>query len=231
MRKLIPVFFIAFVSPSAAEDYAAIVDEAFANIDADYRDQWAYSETTSEEGRTLVGHYDPRRPVGERWTLKSVDGRAPTSDELDEYLEDKADDQGDERDDGGDDDAQDFVNVDSLALLEETSGYWLFGFTPNLEDEDDDARKFMQQVNGTLKVAKDGPYVESLELSNDKPIKPAFSVRISHFLTRLTFGPAAEGGPIVPLTMDVRIKGRAAVVIRFDEAESIAYSDYEFAGG
>ena len=116
-------------------------------------------------------------------------------------------------------------------MLEETSQYWLFDFVPNIDNEDDEARDFLDEVTGTLKVAKDGPYVESLELSNEKPIKPAFSVRISRFFTRLTFGPAAEGGPIVPRSMDVQVKGRAALVIRFDEAESIQFSDYEYAGG
>jgi hypothetical protein len=66
---------------------------------------------------------------------------------------------------------------------------------------------------------------------NEKPIKPAFSVKISRFVTRLTFGPAVDGGPIVPKTVDVQVKGRAALLIRFDESESTHYSDYEYVGG
>lgn len=229
MRYLILVGLLPFAPAVSADDYSSVVAEAFANIDSGYRDHWAYSETATEEGVTVVGRYDPRRPVGSRWALVSVDGRQPTPEELEDYLEDKDDDQGNERDDD-DNDARDFVNVDSLQLLEETNQYWLFDFTPNLDDEDDDTREFMDQVTGTLKVVKDGLYVESLELRNERPIKPAFSVKISRFFTRLTFGPAAAGGPIVPKTMDVQVKGRAAVLIRFDEAESIHYSDYEYAG-
>ena len=232
MRRSIILSLLALASTSAAEDYAAIVTDAFANMDSSYRDRWAYSETTTEDGVTHVGRYDPRRRVGDRWTLTSVDGRKPTREEIDDFLADKEDDQGDERDTGdNDDDASDIVDIDSLELLNETDRYWLFGFTPNFGDDDVDARKFMGRVEGRLRVARDGRYVASLEISNEKPIRPAFSVKISRFFTRLTFGPAATGGPIVPRSMDVQVKGRAAVVIRFEEAESVRYSDYEFAGG
>jgi hypothetical protein len=225
---MILVGFLTLASAASADDYPSIVANAFANLDAGYRDRWAFSETATEEGVTVVGRYDPRLPVGSRWALISVDGRQPTAEELEDYLEEKEDDQGNERND--DNDASDFVDIESLELLEETDRYWLFDFTPNLDDEDDEARGFMDQVTGTLKVAKDGPYVQSLELRNEKPIKPAFSVKITRFFTRLTFGPAATGGPVVPKTMDVQVRGRAAALIRFDEAESIHYSDYEFAG-
>ena len=230
MNRLIPLSLLAFASTTAAQDYASIVTEAFANIDTSFRDQWAYSETTTEEGVTIVGRFDPRQPLGNRWTLISVDGRQPSAEEREDYLEDKEDDQGDERDDRNDG-AQDLVKVETLELIEETDQYWLFDFTPNIDDDDDEASKFLAEVNGTLKVAKAGPWVESLELSNDKPLKPAFSVKISRFFTRLTFGPAAEDGPIVPRSMEVQVRGRAALVIRFDEAESILFSDYEYAGG
>mgnify|MGYP001818573113 CR=1 FL=1 len=229
MRTTIVFALLACASSAAAEDYPSIVADAFANMDSSYRDEWAYSETTTEDDVTVVGRFDPRRSSGDRWMLISVDGRQPTPEEREAYLDDKEEDQGDGHSDSGE--ASDFVDVNSLTLLEETSQHWLFAFTPDVGDEDASTRKFMAQVSGTLKVAREGPYVEFLELTNPKPIKPAFSVKISQFHTRLTFGPAVEGGPIVPKTMDMQVKGRAAVLVHFEEAESIHYSDYEFAGG
>ena len=88
----------------------------------------------------------------------------------------------------------------------------------------------MQQVGGTIKVIRDGNYLEYIDLRNDKPIRPAFSVKISRFLTRLTFGPAGDDGPIVPLSIEVEVKGRAMLVIKIDERESVNYGDYEYVG-
>ena len=39
----------------------------------------------------------------------------------------------------------------------------------------------------------------------------------------------ADGGPIVPIAVDTRVKGRAMLVIKFDETETIRYSDFEYA--
>ena len=90
--------------------------------------------------------------------------------------------------------------------------------------------KFMRNVNGTLKIVRDGHYPEYIDLQNDKPIKPAFGIKISRFQTRLTFGPAGDKGPIVPLTIDVEVKGRAMLAIKFHEIESAHYGNYDYVG-
>jgi hypothetical protein len=216
------------VSLASAEDYADIVNRAFAAINNDFHATWAFTEAETEDGITHVGRYDPSRPAGERWSLISVDGRKPSSEQVEDYLDDKHEFEFSE----DDDDDIEIIDFDTLELIEETDDYWIFRFVPNGEDEEDEkAREFMRQVNGTVKVVRDGHYLEYLDMYNEKPIKPAFSVKISRFVTRLTFGPAVDGGPIVPKTVDVQVKGRAALLIRFDESESTHYSDYEYVGG
>ncbi|MDH3578039.1 MAG: hypothetical protein OEO71_09520 [Gammaproteobacteria bacterium] len=63
---------------------------------------------------------------------------------------------------------------------------------------------------------------------NHKTIKPAFGVKISKLITRLTFGPAADGGPVVPISAQVEAKGRAFLVVAFDEHELVHNSDFEY---
>ena len=53
---------------------------------------------------------------------------------------------------------------------------------------------------------------------------------MKRFLTRITFGPAVDGGPIVMKSMDVAIKLSAFLVVRVDETESVRFSDFEYAG-
>ena len=205
----------------AAADHNAIFEDAVRAIDNEYMQSWSYTETSVESDITLVGRYDPRRPSGERWMLLSVDGREPTAAEIEEYADDKADDNGDDDNNG----VNTMVDSGSLELLEETDDHFLFSFAPSDDDED-----FLEHLDATVKIIKDGPYIEYIDMHNPEPFRPRMGVKVSNIVTRLGFGPAAEGGPIVPRFIDVRIKLRAFFIINVDEEISIFYSDYEFVG-
>jgi len=232
MKKTILIAGLLISGHVCAGEYDAIVEQAINAISDDYHREWAFTESTLEDDLVFTGRYDPRLPAGNRWTLLSVDGREPTDEELEDYLDDKEDEyQWDDDDDDSDRDT-DMVDFDTLELLEETDEYWIFGFVPNSDDMDDDeTQKFMEQVTATMKIVRDGPYLEYIDLRNEKAIRPAFSVRISDFRVHLAFGPAADGGPIVQKSEDVAIKGRALLFVTFNEKESTRYSDFEFAGG
>ena len=119
------------------------------------------------------------------------------------------------------------VQPGSLSLIEETDSYWLFNFLP-AEDEDDEG--ILKHLDATLKIVKGGPYIEFISLQSNKPFRPQFGVKISNLTTRLVFGPAAMNGPIVPVSVDIRIKARAFLAISVDETVSISFSDYEYVG-
>jgi len=213
--------------PVVADDHVDIVKRAFLNISDDFHQEWAFTESIMEDGVAVVGRYDPRLAADARWNLLTVDGRTPTPEEMAEYQDDREFRFGDRHSDG----EMDMVDFDTLELIVETDDAWFFEFVPDVDnDEDEEAQKFMQEVQGTIKVVRDGNYLEYLELRNDKPIRPAFSVKISRFRTRLTFGPAGGNGPIVPLSIDVELKGRALLVIKIDEVETVRYGDYEYVG-
>ena len=230
MKKLLLIAGLLSAGPAFANDYEAIVQRAVESISDDYYRQWAFTESGVVDDLRYVARFDPRLPEGERWTLVTVDGREPTIEERLDYLDDKEDEyQWD--DDEGDDNDTDMVDFETLELIEETDDYWLFSFVPNEDDLDgEDEQEFMENVTATLKVVRDGHYLEYIDMRNEKPIRPAFSVRISQFHVRMTFGPADAGGPIVPYSEEVAVKGRAMLFVIFNENESVQYSDYEFAG-
>ena len=205
----------------AAADHEAIFEDALRAINNEYMQSWSYTETSVESDISLVGRYDPRRPSGERWKLLSVDGHEPTAAEIEEYADDKAGDNGDEDNNG----VNITVDSESLELLEETDDHYLFSFMPSDDDED-----FIEHLDATVKIIKDGPYIEYIDMHNSAPFRPRMGVKVSNLVTRLGFGPAAEGGPIVPRFIDVRIKVRAFMIINIDEKISISYGDYEFVG-
>jgi hypothetical protein len=211
------------------DGYEALFEEALQSIEWNARERWAFTETASGSDGEFVGRYDPRLPEADRWTLMSIDGRAPTEKESREYAERK---RSEPRDDKQDDDREidGMVDPGSLELVEESADYWLLRFVPTDDDDEDEmGRQVMERMDGTVKIIKDGRYLEYLDIRNTEEIRPKVGIKMKKFLTRITFGPAVDGGPIVMKSMDVTIKLNAFLVVRVDESESVRFSDFEFA--
>src|SRR6478735_335210 len=65
----------------------AYVRSALAHFDPNPPSGWAYGLETSRNGQTMTEHFDPSRPTGGQWTLRQLQGRNPTSDELEKYIQ------------------------------------------------------------------------------------------------------------------------------------------------
>ena len=217
-------------SEPAQESYEALFEQAVETIAWNFHDEWAFTETESGSDGNFVGRHDPRQPEGERWTLLSIDGREPTAEESRDYADRK---RGESNDDDHEEDGRidSMIEPGSLELVDETDSYWLFRFMPGDDGSDEMSRKVMERMHGTVKIIKDGRYLEYLDIRNTKPIRPKAGVKMKKFLTRITFGPAVDGGPIVMKSMDVAVKLSAFLVVRVDETESVKLSDFEYAGG
>jgi hypothetical protein len=218
-QKLFLGFVLLLTSSVAAsaEDYSALFTEAIDNIEWELEKEWAFTESSLKEGELWVGRHDPRLDQDERWTLVSIDGREPTSKEARKYAHDKR-----EHDSSEDSRTTKIVKSDSLELIEETDDFWLFTFVP-----DDDETEFIDSVDAKIRIIKSGRYVESIDMRNHSAIEPGWGTRLSQFLMRLEFGPAAEDGPIVPLSTKVHVTGRALLFISIDETEVTNFSDFE----
>ena len=231
MKPSALIFCLLFAASVGADDHVATVKDAFESLSGNFHEEWAFTRTETEADRELVGRYDPSLVESERWTLISVNGREPTTDESANYRQEMADEVGDDDEESDDE----FVDYESLILIEDTPEHLVYRFSPNFdadadEDEDEMGAKFMQHVVGTLTIAREGNYVQSMELRNERTIRPVFSVKIKEFLTHLQFGPANGVGPIVPLSVEVEVKGRAAIFVKIDERESVRFTDYEWTG-
>ena len=200
-------------------DYNAIFENAVEAVEFDFEERWAYTETSVDREHVWVGRSDPREPGGERWQLLSVDGRAPSPEELQEYKKEKAHDHSS----SGDKRVNAMVEPESVVLVEETDDYWLLRFAPG-----DDQEAFMGHVDATMRINKTLGHLEYIDLRSHSTIRPAIGVKISKLITRLTFGPAVEGGPVVPLSTQVEVKGRAYFLVSFDEEELIHNTEFEF---
>ena len=235
-KSLIAVVAVFFTSVAHAQtphgSYEALFQSAINAITWDFHEDWAFTVTSSDTDGDRVGRFDPRKPEDERWTLLTIDGRAPTDKESAEYAENDHHFGDGDSDDDDDDNAIDMVEPGTLQLVEETDDYWLLSFVPTDDDDDDDdvGRKVLESMQGTVKIIKDGQYLAYIDIHNEKPIRPQIGVKMKKFLMHMSFGPAADDGPVVMRSMDFAIRLSAFVVVRVNEAESLAFSEFEYAG-
>lgn len=234
-KGLIAVVAVFVTSMACAQaphgNYEALFQSAIKAITWDFHEDWAFTVTSSGSDGDRVGRFDPRQSEDERWTLLTIDGRAPTDEESAEYAENNHHfGDGDNDDDDSDDNAIDMVEPGTLRLVEETDDYWLLSFVPTDDDEDDVGHKVLESMQGTVKIIKDGGYLAYIDIHNEKPIRPKVGVKMKKFLMRMNFGPVADDGPVVMRSMDFAIKLSAFVLVRVNEAESLAFSDFEYAG-
>lgn len=228
IRSLLPMtaaISVASIAGAQAPetDYEGLFEGAVAAIDRDFDRDWAFTETSLADGLLWVARFDPRRPGDARWTVLSVDGRAPTEDEIEDFVDEKNTEAIVENFTG---DIDDMVRPGSLQLIDDADDHWLLGFVPDEDDAD-----FAEHVEGRMRISKAGRHLEFVEMASRETVNAGLGTRIDNFLTRFTFAPAVEGGPIVPRTIEVRIEGRALFFIGFDETEIVRYSDFEQASG
>jgi len=221
--KLPAICLLLFATPAFAESHEALIDRAFEALEDDLSKHWSYTHTQEDSEGLYVGRYDPRLPEAERWELISVDAREPTASETEYYLERRLKErEEDAEDDGG---FESVAKEGSIALVEETDSFWLFSFEPVVDSEKN--TDFMESVHGTLRVNKEGHYVAEMTLQNRGAIKPGKGVKIEKFFTRLAFAPVHQGGPVLPRSVEASVKGKAFLVVKFDETEKLTYSDFE----
>lgn len=214
------------IARTADSDYRDLVSGALSAIEWDFERSWAFTETSFSDESLRVGRFDPSQPVESRWSLLAFDNRQPTIEETEAFLEEK---EGERlsQDSNGDDGLLDLVDIDSLELEKETDSAWLFSFTPTMGDDDD---KFLKKVGGEIRILKDGPRVDYMNIRNTKPIRPIVGAKIKRMVMNFRFEPAVDGGPIVVKEITAGASGSAFLVVRFDEIETISFSDFEFVG-
>ena len=204
-----------------ADDYNKVFEQALDAVEFDFDQHWAYTETRVDSEHVWVGRYDPGRPSNERWHLLSVDKRPPTEKEVEQYLEDRSNDHGKR----GKETVKALVEPGTVTLIEETDEHWLLGFTPGEEEE-----TIRDAVDATILVGKPTRHLKYIDIRNHSPMKPAIGIRISKLITRFTFGAAGDAGPVVPISTQVEISGRAYLFVSLDEQELVHNSDFEYVG-
>lgn len=167
-------------------------------------EDWHYTRTReSEEGR-LTDRHDPDLPGEAHWQLVSVDGRAPTEDEVRDYEKDRAD-HSDREQRASRAEMMQVLAPGSVRLLDVSDGVHRYAY--RLRSPDGRRERVYQALEGELEVVDDagGPWVREVRLWNTDVLRPILGVRIDAADLRFEF--ALRDGWVLPVAVDARWEG------------------------
>jgi len=184
---------------------------------------WAFTQTSEADGKSLVEHYDPRKPDMQRWTLVRKDGREPTAAELKDYREKQT------RRTGGQTapNVKNQIDHDSCELVADdgTRATWRFRLRPG-EATDRSAA----HMAATFTLHRPTATIERVELASFEPFSPMLLVNVAEARTVLQYSLPEGDRPSLLQSVTMRVRGRAMFFKSLDSDLTVAYSDYVYAG-
>ncbi len=200
------------VSPLPA-DLAAALD----TFRAEGPKGWAFTQTTSGDGKERVERYDPRQRGSARWTLLSEKGATPTEAEQQRYRDTRP-----PLDSSANLAAQFDRDSALLAAHEGRTSTYEFRLKPG--SENDKAAPHMR-----AHVTLDHPTgaIVRVELFTTGSFKPATSLVIDEARTTLVYSLPTETLPALPLEATMHVRGKRFWFRDFEEKVTSTYSDHE----
>jgi hypothetical protein len=206
----------------AVTAFAAVPPELDAALKAFHGEPphgWSFTQTTAAEGKSLVERCNAAKPEFDRWSLVQKDGRAPTPDELKDYMEGRS-----RRSRTGT--APNLVDQFDLTTLETVSNSadratYRCRLRPG-ESRD----KTAPFLRATIVLHKPTRAIESIELTNTEPFNPTMGVKISELKTTMTYTLPASESPSLPQKVTTRVRGRAFLFKSLDADMTVTFSDY-----
>lgn len=204
---------------SANAAVPAYLRQAIARYHPDAPSGWAFTLTTTRDGKTSRERFDPSRPKGGEWTLLETEGRAPTAQEIERYGRYKASNTPTtnratfERGD---------LDLEGASLLREDETHAEF----RLKFRESTNQPLLTHVVLDLKVRKATASVESSVLRLFEPFSPALGVRMNSLLVTTTHSAPGADAPSLPQEIVSQFRGRMFFLIPLDEDLRVAYSDF-----
>lgn len=223
MRPLVLVLALALAACAHAAPVTgsppALLVAALAVFRSDPPPGWSYTQTTRADGKSTVEHCDGAKPDFARWSLVEKDGRAPTSDELKEY----ADNRSRRSRAGTAPKLTEQLILEQTETVSETDERVTYRCPLRPGESRDKTALFLR---ATLVVRKPAPTIESVELASISEFSPAIGVKIAELHTLMTYAAPTASSPSLPQEVRTRMRGRAFWFKSLDGEMSVTFSDY-----
>jgi hypothetical protein len=180
---------------------------------------WAFTQTTSGEGKTRVERYDPRQRGSSRWTLLSENGKPPTEAEQQRYRDTRP-----PMDASSHLAAQFDRAAASLVSEDAATGAATYEFALKPASETDAAAAHMR---ARVTLHRPSGAIVRVELFNFRPFKPASSLRVVEARTTLSYSVPADGGPALPIESSMHVRGQRFWFRDFEQTVTSTFTEHE----
>lgn len=197
----------------------ALVKEALAATEKAEVSRWAYTMTSVVDGRKTVEKHDPSAPRGQRWELVSTDGKTPTEAERREYVKKRKRDSGTSQFN-----LKELVDLTSVKVEKEDPDRMTCSL--RMKADGDEGKLIAEKVRGQLVVRKQTPAIESFELANSERIGKRGVFSLSEFKIRMQFAFNPNVGEHLPVSFNMRVRGRALLVKSLNSDTEVTFSDF-----
>jgi len=196
------------------------VKTALAHFNPNPPSGWAYTLETSRNDQTMVEHFNPTRPPGGQWTLRLLQGRSPTTGELEKYAQ--------SRPSAGAGGTQanfqkDDIEPGSLTLIEEDQTRAIFAAA--FREQSSGPDKMLGHLRLLLTVNKQPGYIEQYVLELKEPYWPVLGVKMNQLRIEARFSAPAGEQPSLPVMVESDFTGRILLFANQEKLRLI-YSEF-----
>ena len=220
-KSILAVFLLTAGSVWAAvPDY---VRTALAHFNPNVPAGWAYTLETTRNDRQMTERFDPARPPGGQWTLRTFQGRSPTPEETEKYLRSRptAGAGGTQANFQKDD-----IEPGSMKLVheDETRAEYEAGFREQSAGPD----KMLEHLRLRLTICKQPAYVERYVLELIEPYWPVLGVKMHELHIEGEFTAPRDQQPSLPSRVESHFTGRI-LLFSNEEKLRLIYSEFSAA--
>jgi len=206
---------VAWVAPLRADDNTPTPAEFLESVPALPREailryartdleEWHYVRTRVSEEGVIVDRHDPTQPGEAHWQLVSIDGRAPTREEIEDYEDERADHSKDDEKARGEEIAR-VLDPGTVRLVGQEGAARRFSL--GLRSPDGKRERVFRALAGELEVVP-GPtahWVREVRVWNQDTLRPYLGVRIDE--ADLVFRFTLKDGWVLPAAVEARWSG------------------------
>ncbi len=215
----VAVLIVGFSTQAEVIPYREQIEMLLESANEFDEQHWAFNISSKSAGETSIISHDPRREQAAQTKLLSVNGKAPSEDELARFKQGLEDTEEQEAS------LLEMVNLESLEVLEEIGGRVVMSFSPRLVEM---GEKNNHKLSGTLVYNAVEQTLVSIAITNNEDISPAFSVSINTFNLRFDF--IMQGKHQLIRRSNVEVLGTVAVFQSLDDRQEDTFSDFVYVG-
>ena len=222
-----PVFSLAawgavLAGTAGAAEIPEYFRQALARFNPDVPAGWAYTLATDRNGERMKERYDPARPPDAQWTLLLLNGRPPTTPEIEKYARSRP---------AGTSAAphstfqKNDLDPGSVVLLREDPDRG--EFRCSFRSASTGADKMLGHLSLRLTVNRRQPRVEKFALELNEPYSPVLGVKMRELRVQMSFAAPGPDQPGLPRESTSHFLG---TIFLFDLEENLHVTFSDFAG-